>query len=395
MIDSCPVFDLFRQPTATPDDPAVVRRRQILLSAAVAALLAGPHARGEQPPGGLAAFTRDVSPQVRPRLEAAGRPLSDKQYRQIEPSLFYCAERHAAALESLPPDRRLDALAALAVFLQRKREATGDMVVIGSGRRIIGLLDPARGLDRKEITAIAAAYGAPQEVFKQDQPDETIRGVADAFLAAVGDAAGQGTPTTVVVLGHGAPEEIQSYSIPFGRLADTLVAGAIGRTPQAGETAPVDLGHLTLICDDCYSADFHLNLAGAIEAGCRDRKRPLRSLPVLIAGTNRDRVGHADFGEKFVPHFWREVIELFYIRQPRPRQVTLRDFFEKVDNTMFGYGRAPIVEGSKVVGYRVVDPELFQDPVFFVPLDDDDLATLRGILGLDPAAPLPRILDIG
>jgi hypothetical protein len=116
---------------------------------------------------------------------------------------------------------------------------------------------------------------------------------------------------------------------------------------------------------------------------------------VLIAGTNRDRVGHADFGEKFVPHFWREVIELFYIRQPRPRQVTLRDFFEKVDNTMFGYGRAPIVEGSKVVGYRVVDPELFQDPVFFVPLDDDDLATLRGILGLDPAAPLPRILDIG
>ena len=44
MIDSCPVFDLFRQPTATPEDPAVVRRRQILLSAAVAALLAGPHA---------------------------------------------------------------------------------------------------------------------------------------------------------------------------------------------------------------------------------------------------------------------------------------------------------------------------------------------------------------
>ena len=375
--------------------------RHLILLAATAALLQTMHAaadaRGEEPPDGLAAFARDVSPQVRARLEKAGRPLSDRQYRQIEPSLYYCTAAHAAALDALSPDRRLDAVAKLAEFLERKRQAAGDMVVIGSGRRIIGLLDPARGLDRKEITAIAAAYSAPQEVFKQDQPGETIRGVADAFLAAVADAAGQGTPTTIVVLGHGAPEEIQSYSIPFGRLADTLLEGAARRTALAGETAArgIDLGHLAVVCDDCYSADFHLNLAGAIEAGCRQRTLPLRSLPVLIAGTNRDRVGHADFGEKFVPHFWREVIELFYIRQPRPRHVTLRDFFEKVDNTMYGYGRAPIVEGGKVVGYRVVDPELFQDPVFFVPLDDADVAALRDILGLDAAAPLPRILDIG
>lgn len=373
----------------------MARRRPILMAAVAAAVLAGTAARGEQPPGSLADFAREVSPQVRARLEAAGRPLSDKQFRQIEPSLFYCAEQHATALESLPPDRRLDALLKLVDFLERKREQTGDTVVIGAGRRIIGLLDPARGLDRKEITALAAAYGAPQEVFKQDQPNETIRGVADAFLAAVRDAAGQGTPATIVVLGHGAPEEIQSYSIGFGRLADTLIDGAAGGAVPDGGTAAVDLAHLVLICDDCYSADFHLNLARAIEDRCRQRKLPLRSLPVLIAGTNRDRVGHADFGEKFVPHFWREVIELFYIRQPRPAAVTLRDFFEKVDNTMYGYGRAPIVEGGKVAGYRVVDPELFQDPVFFVPLDDADLTALRGILGLDAAAPLPRILDIG
>ena len=97
----------------------------------------------------------------------------------------------------------------------------------------------------------------------------------------------------------------------------------------------------------------------------------------LIAGTNRDRVGHADFGEKFVPHFWKDVIELFYVRRPRPDAITLRDFFEKVDNMMYGYGRATQVDGKGTVTYRLVDPDLCQDPVVFVPLDEADLAKRR------------------
>ena len=125
------------------------------------------------------------------------------------------------------------------------------------------------------------------------------------------------------------------------------------------------------------------------------RNQPLAALPVCIAGTNRDRVGHADFGEKFVPHFWKDVIELFYVRRPRPEQVTLRDFFEKVDNMMYGYGRAPQVDENGAITYRLVDPELCQDPVVFVPLDDKDLATLRTILELPADTPLPRLLDIG
>jgi hypothetical protein len=149
------------------------------------------------------------------------------------------------------------------------------------------------------------------------------------------------------------------------------------------------------VFDDCYSADFSLNLAAALERGCHERGRTLASLPFMIAGTNRDCVGHADFGEKFVPHFWRDVIELFYVRRPRPRQVTLRDFFEKVDNMMYGYGRATAVARDGTVSYRLVDPALCQDPVVFVPLDDADLASLREILGLPADAPLPRILDIG
>ena len=62
---------------------------------------------------------------------------------------------------------------------------------------------------------------------------------------------------------------------------------------------------------------------------------------------------------------------------------------------MYGYGRAPVIEGTSVSGWRLVDPELVQDPVVFVPLDEADVAKLRTILGLDADAPLARWLDIG
>jgi hypothetical protein len=336
-------------------------------------------------PPDFAAFQAELSPAIAQRLDT-----TPKHYRQIEPSLYYLCVQHASRLEPLPDAERLETIVKLAAFIDRKRDETGERVVIGADRTMIGLLDPARGLEPKEITTIAAGYGAKPMIFKQDTATQSIRQVADDFLAAVGKVAADGTPTSVVVLGHGSPEEIQSYSIPFARLADTLLEGA-GTT----EGKQVDLAHLVLICDDCYSADFLNNLGTAIEGRCRDRSLTLRSLPIMIAGTNRDRVGHADFGEKFVPHFWKDVIELFYVRRPLPNAVTLRDFFEKVDNMMFGYGRVPIVEGVHVTGYRVVDPTLCQDPVFFVPLSDDDLASLRTILGLPADTPLPRFLDIG
>ena len=336
-------------------------------------------------PKDFPAFQADLSPAIAARLDT-----TPKHYRQIEPSLYYLCRAHAERLAALPDGERLDVICRLAGLIDRKRDATGELVVIGPERAVIGLLDPARGLEPKEITTIAKAYGAKPTVFKQDAATQSIPQVADDFLAAVATAAGGRTPTTIVVLGHGLPGEIQSYSIPFARLADTLVDGA-GTTPGK----PFDLDHLAIICDDCYSADFLTNLGTAIEGRCRDRGMALGSLPIMIAGTTRDRVGHADFGEKFVPHFWKDVIELFYVRRPRPDAVTLRDFFEKVDNMMYGYGRAPIVQGGKVTGYRLVDPTLCQDPVFFVPLSDADLAELRTILGLPADTPLPRFLDIG
>ena len=339
-------------------------------------------------PDSFDAFVSKLSPLI-----VAQRAMNPKHYRQIEPSLYYFLKLHEAKLKTLPLDRQIDALVKIAEFIDCKRESVGHEVVIGAGHALIGLLDPARGLEPKEITTIATGYGATTDIFKQDQKGQSIRQIAHAFLAAVADAAASGDPTTIVVLGHGAPEEIQSYSIPFGTLADALIAGAI-RSDRI-EPKAVDLCSIVLICDDCYSADFLINLAGAIEVRCRQRELRLISLPFLIAGTNRDRVGHADVGEKFVPHFWREVIELFYVRQPRPKQVTLRDFFENVDNRMYSYGRTPIVKGSGVVGYRVVDAELFQDPVIFVPLSEEDLVTIRTILDLNENEPLLRLFDIG
>ena len=333
----------------------------------------------------LAAFQQTLSPAVAARLET-----TPKHYRQIEPSLYYLAAAHAEPIEALPPDEQVALLVRLARFIDARRTAAADRVVLGPGRGVIGLLDPDRGLDPREVTTIARAYGSSPTVFKRDGDGETIQSVADEFLTAVSNAAAGDTTTTIVVLGHGLPEEIQSYAIPCDRLADAFLP------PAAKEQAkPVDLSHLVLVCDDCYSADFSINLAAALEKKCRTRSLPLASLPVMIAGTNRNCVGHADFGAKFVPHFWKDVIELYYIRLPRQETITLRDFFEKVDNMMYGYGRAPRVNGDGTVSYRLVDPELCQDPVVFVPLSDDDLAELRTILGLPADAPLPRLFDIG
>jgi hypothetical protein len=355
----------------------------------VALALANRQTSAAEPafPATLDIFAQHSSPLVAARLET-----TPKHYRQIEPSLFHLAKAHARRIAALPADQQTDLLVNLARFIDEKRTTAGDVAVIAPGRPIVGLLDPDRGLDPKELTALASAYSTTATVHKKDGAGETIASVADDFLTAVGATAAAAAPATIVVLGHGLPTQIQSYAIPCERLADALLDGAAHHA--TGDEA-LDLSHLVLVFDDCYSADFSLNLAAALEQACRSRGRTLASLPFMIAGTNRDCVGHADFGEKFVPHFWRDVIELFYVRRPRPRQVTLRDFFEKVDNMMYGYGRATAVARDGTVTYRLVDPGLCQDPVVFVPLDDADLASLRKILGLPADAPLPRILDIG
>lgn len=371
--------------------------RTRLASACLAALAAAATAaRADSPdvtraaaiPADFAAFQRDLSPAILARW-----PTPAKNWRQIEPAVHQLALVHADRLAALDDETRTTTLAALAGFVDAKRAAAGPTPVLAPRRTVIGLLDPARGLDTKEITTIAAAYGCdPVTVFKKDGTDETIESIAGEFLTAVRAAAATGTPATVIVLGHGLPTEIQSYHIPFEQLACTLLDGAAERAGQGGA---IDLGQMVVICDDCFSADFLVNLCTALEAGCRDRGLALGMLPSCIAGTGHGRVGHADDGGKFVPHFWRVAIELYFIRRPRPAAVTLRNFFENVDTMMYGYGRAPIVNGSKVEGWRLVNPDLVQDPVVIVPLDEADLADLRRILGLPADATLPRWLEIG
>jgi hypothetical protein len=334
-------------------------------------------------PAEFAAFDAGFGHEVAAKLAGTA-----KHWRQIAPSVHHLATQHAAALAAMDEADRLTALVGLAEFIDAKRRSAAATPVLADGRTVIGLLDPAQGLGPREVTAIADAYGCESTIFKQESADQTLAGVAAEFLAAVTAAVAAGRPTSVVVLGHGLPTEIQSYHIRFERLAKALLDGAAGN-------GPIDLSGVVLICDDCFSADFQINLLDELTREADRRGRPLVSLPACIAGTNRACVGHADVGEKFVPHFWRDVIELYFIRKPLPAAVTLGDFFEKVDNMMYGYGRAPIVEDGRVSGYRLVDPELVQDPVVFVPLDDADLATLRRILRLPADAPLPRWLDAG
>ena len=338
-------------------------------------------------PADVAAFQRDIAPAV-----LAARPCEAKHWRQIEPAVHHLALQHADRLAALPAADRVNTLAKLADFIDRVRTRAAPAPVLAPGRAVIGLLDPATGLGPKEITTIAAAYGGTTTIFKKDDAGETLESVATDFLTAVRTAASGTTPVTIVVLGHGLPTEIQSYHIPFERLADALLDGAGARAGQGG---PAHLGDVVLICDDCFSADFSINLLGCLEARCRDRGLPPGRLPTCIAGTNRDRYGLADVGEKFVPHFWRDVIELYFVRRPRPEAIVLRNFFENVDNMMYGYGRAPIMEGTTITGWRLIEPALVQDPVVFVSLDDAELAELRGILGLEADAPLSRWLDIG
>ncbi|RLS77202.1 MAG: hypothetical protein DWI03_07165 [Planctomycetota bacterium] len=351
----------------------------------------GADSSGTSIPTDFAAFQKEIAPLVLDK-----RPVDARHWRQIEPALHHLAVQHADRLTSMTPADRITALAALAGFIDQTRTAAAGTPVLAPGRTVIGLLDPDRGLEPREITAIVGAYGGTTTIFKKDEDGETLDTVADAFLAAVRTAVADAAPLTVVVLGHGLPTEIQSYHIRFERLADALIAGATVRgAPGGASPATVDLGRTVLICDDCFSADFLINLCEGITTRCRDQGLELASLPACVAGTNRNCVGHADVGAKFVPHFWKDVIELYFIRRPRPRQVTLRDFFENVDNMMYGYGRAPIVDGTKVSGYRLVDAELVQDPVVFVPLAAAELAALREILGLPADAPLARWLDAG
>jgi len=352
----------------------------VLASTAVAA---APAADAGPVPADFAAFEAGLG-----RTVAAKLPGSPKHWRQIAPAVHHLATQHAAALAGMNETDRLAAVVSLAGFIDAHRRAAAATPVLADGRTVIGLLDPAQGLGPREITAIADAYGCESTIFKKEAAEQTLDGVANEFLAAIAAAVGAGKPTTVIVLGHGLPTEIQSYHIRFERLAKAVLDGA-------GGSGPIDLSRLVIICDDCFSADFQINLLDELTREADRRGRGIASLPACIAGTNRACVGHADVGEKFVPHFWRDVIELYFIRKPLPAAVTLGDFFEKVDNMMYGYGRVPIVEDGRVSGYRLVDPEMVQDPVVFVPLGADDLAALRKILGLPADAPLPRWLDAG
>lgn len=316
--------------------------------------------------------------------------------RQIAPSVRWTLVDHAEAFGRLPADRQRRSIGDLAAFIVDARRKHATTSVIGPGRPITALLDPDPGLDPKQITALATAYRTGADVLKRHD-GQTLADVSDAFLGALAGRAAAEEPATVVVVGHGLPKEIQSYRISVDRVASALVNGAIrrGQAGRAQGREAVDLSHLVLLFDDCFSGDFCLNLARGIRREAEARGAGLRSFPVLIAGANRDRYGFVNVGEKFVTHYWESVIELYFVRKPHPAAVTLGDFLGHVDNFMYGYGRAPVFEGTRIVAYRLVNPDLVQDPVCFLPLSADEVERLRSILGLAEQDDLLPLIDAG
>lgn len=353
----------------------------LALAAACQPLLAAepPGAAESVPVATIDEFATTVAGGLPPELAS-----NEKLWRQIAPSVFWLLHDHsqAAAHDAGYQDADAAKLARLIVSL---RNRATDRPILAPDVAVAALLDPARGLDPRQITTLAFAYGTQATVFKQDA-SQSREAVGDDFLEEVSKLARADRPATIIVLGHGLPREIQSYAIPVERLAAALL-------PESGTTA--DLSHLTLIFDDCYSADFCLNLATELKKRATASAGPSVSAPTMIAGTSRCRVGHADVGTKFVPHFWAEVIELLYVRTPRPKTVTLGDFLGRVDHAMYGYGRQPVFSFGKLSGYRLTDPDMVQDPVIFVPLSDEDRAGFAEALGLEDPATLGLVLDVG
>ena len=337
----------------------------------------------------LDAFEAAAATLVPPEIRRDAR-----LWRQIAPSVRWILVDHADDFRRLPARRQREAVGELAKLLVDLRKRHAGSEVIGPGRPITALLDPDRGLDPKQITSLAAAYGTAAAVFKREG-GQTKEEVASAFLDAVRERAAAGSPATVVVIGHGLPKQIQSYSIPVEEVALALVRGGAACRARKADAGAIDLGHLTLAFDDCFSADFCRNLAECIRSEAASGGAAVASLPVLIAGANRDRYGLVDVGEKFVTRFWDSVIELYYVRKPRPAAVTIADFQGPIDNFMYGNGRVPIFDGPRIAGYRLVDPAQVQDPVCFLPLTPDRVQALRRLLGVAEDAPLLPIVDAG
>ena len=324
------------------------------------------------------------------------------QWRQIQPSVYWCLKSHSKLFARMSRSEQEALIEEIAHYIVMLRQDSSQYVVLGKGRTIIALLDPEQGLDRKQITALASAYQCEAQVYKRTG-DALLEEVAEEFVAALTDAVKKNQPTTVVVLGHGLPEEIQSYHISYQRVAAAVVAAA--RARSGVDSTKLDLENIVLIFDDCYSTDFVINLAHSMESVSKTSGSSIVSMPVMIAGANRNQLGHADVGTKFVTHFWDSAIELFFIRKPVPRTVTVRDFLERVDRYMLGFGRTPVIQNNRVIDYRDTDPVLFQDPVFFVPLNEMHRKELREILrknlGNDPESvderemSAPLFLDIG
>lgn len=321
-----------------------------------------------------------------------------KEWRSLEPSVYRFLLEHQSYFGSLSADEQISFVNKLADFLIQRRRKLADMMVIGPGRPIIALLDEGRGTQRDHVEKLAAALKTRAKTFRVDDRQDAVQAV-DGFLAAVAEAAGRGKPSTIVMLGHGLPREFciaSTTNVYVRQIAAALVTGSVANAKDGR----IDLSPLCLVVDACYSGDFTLNLAKSIEEEAQSRAFAVNALPVLVSSAGRDQLAHGAAGSRNYPFFWNAIAG-FYVDQQQVHQktlerITLGNLFQDVDRRLYGLGRTPMLDsGAKVIGWRVVDKDMIQDPAFLVPLSDEEAQDLRELLGLPHALQRPLLLDLG
>jgi hypothetical protein len=317
-------------------------------------------------------------------------------WQALEPAAYHFLLRHKADFNQRTAETQRKLLKTLVEFLSQRREQLGEMTVIGPGRPIVALLANERATQREHVEKLAATFATTARTFRSDESNGTSEAMG-GFLDAVTEAASRGKPVTVVMLGHGLPDVFAvrpNATVHYGTVAAALVQGAAARVEGS-----IDLSCVCLVMDACFSADFVINLAMAIEQQAASRGAPLASLPVFVSSSNRDRLAFGIEGSRNYCAFWHE-IAAFHVdekvyRNRTLERITFGNLLNEVDRRMFGRGRSPIIAGKKVIGWRIVQPDAVQDPAFFIPLKQEDLDELRQLLGLPEHVELPRLLEIG
>ena len=377
----------------------------LLTAAGLVRLAASPaETRGEEP--GLPDFAASLAnlnnfDQAAPMAYAAFRRSPPEDWYRILSAMHNLLVQHQGHFRSL--DRRAQAavIVRLGDFLLRKRKEKSADRLMGPGRKVLAIFrendhfesrrrEGRAGIRRGLEFFRAAPPGGTAAIKESFEHGGTPAEVKTAFWRRVAEIVREGKPATIVVWSHGSSTAFDvsdQVCISSRELADAMLsAGCGGREPKA------DLSRTDLMFIFCCSADYSCDLLARLQQSARESRTRL-VLPNSITAScarRRKSIGIV---------FWHGLSE-YYVRlklagTQRP-VLDLGAILGFVDRNIYTFGRKPVFDAqSRIIAWRVVDPELLQNPTVVVPLDDADRRELRQLLQLPKETALPSCLQIG